>query len=76
MDFPELIRSRYSVRAYESRDVDEGCLRRVVEAFALAPTAANRQALGLVVIHTAGRQRELARIYNRDWFHSQPPLAN
>ena len=75
MDFSELIRRRYSVRSYESRDIDEGALNRVLEAFVLAPTAANRQAFGLIVIHTAGRQEELARIYDRDWFSSQPPLV-
>lgn len=75
MDFSELIRRRYSVRSYESRDIDEGAVNRVLGAFVLAPTAANRQAFGLVVIHTAGRQEELSRIYDRDWFSSQPPLV-
>ena len=75
MDFSDLIRKRYSARSYESRKIDEGILHRVLEAFVLAPTAANRQASGLVVIQTAGREEELARIYDRDWFASQPPLV-
>ena len=75
MDFAEVIRRRYSVRAYQRRAIEEDVLQRVLEAFVLAPTAANRQALGLVVIPTAGRERELARIYTRDWFAAQAPIV-
>ena len=46
----------------------------VLEAARLAPTAANRQAFQLIVIHTAGREAELQRIYGREWF-TQAPLA-
>ncbi|TEU09915.1 MAG: nitroreductase [Anaerolineales bacterium] len=75
MDFAEVIRRRYSVRAYQRRAIEEDVLQRVLEAFVLAPTAANRQAFGLVVIPTAGRERELARIYGRDWFAAQAPIV-
>jgi len=75
MGFASLIRKRYSVRSYQSRDIDDAVLQRVLQAFVLAPTAANRQALGLVVVRTAGRTEELRRIYKRDWFASQPPLV-
>lgn len=75
MDFSELIRRRYSVRSYESGAVDEEVLERVFEAFVLAPTAANRQPLGLIVIEAKGREQELRRIYDRDWFASQPPIV-
>jgi len=75
MEFNELIRTRYSVRAYQSREIDAATLERVLEAFRLAPTAANRQALGLVVAETAGREAELRRVYNTDWFAAQPPLV-
>jgi nitroreductase len=46
----------------------------VLEAARLAPTAANRQPFQIIVIHTAGREAELLRIYKRDWF-VQPPLV-
>ncbi|MBC7236325.1 MAG: nitroreductase family protein [Chloroflexi bacterium] len=75
MEFNELIRKRYSVRAYQSREIDDETLERVLEAFRLAPTAANRQPFGLVVARTAGRERELRRVYNADWFASQPPIV-
>lgn len=75
MEFAEVIRSRYSVRSYRAVEVPEDVLERVLEAFALAPTAANRQALGLVVVHTAGREDDLRRIYRADWFAKEPPIV-
>jgi nitroreductase len=74
MEFGELVRARYSVRAYKADAVPEEALAQVLEAARLAPTAANRQAFQLVVIHTAGRASELQRIYGREWF-TQPPLV-
>jgi len=75
MDFAQVIRQRYSVRAYQKREIPEDVLQRVIDSFALAPTAANRQPFGLVIIHTAGREQELARIYKADWFAKQPPIV-
>ena len=75
MEFTDLIRERYSVRAYQTREVSDDVLQRVLDAFVLAPTAANRQPFGLVVIRTAGREQELRRIYGNDWFASQPPYV-
>ncbi len=75
MEFSDVIRSRYSVRAYSNRDIPRDVLDRVLEAFVLAPTAANRQPIGLVVVRTEGREDELRRIYNADWFASQPPIV-
>lgn len=73
MEFFELIDQRYSVRAYRSDPVEEDKLQLILEAGRLAPTAHNNQPFKIIVIHTAGRQEELRRIYGRDWF-SQAPL--
>ncbi len=72
MEFSKLVTARYSVRAYKPDPVEEDKLNRVLEAARLAPTAANRQAFQLLVIHTAGREQELRRIYDRDWFVQAP----
>ena len=72
MDFAELIRNRYSVRAYKPDAVEEDKLQQVLEAARLAPTAANRQPFQIVVIHTASREAALRRIYDRDWFVQAP----
>jgi nitroreductase len=74
MDFQELIRKRYSVRAYKPDPVEEDKLARILEAARLAPTAANRQPFRVLVVQTKGREEELRRIYGRDWF-TQAPLV-
>ena len=72
MEFEKLIAARYSVRAYRSDPIPDQILQKVLEAGALAPTAANRQAFRILVIRTAGREQELKRIYSRDWFVQAP----
>ena len=72
MDFQELIRARYSCRAFRSDPVAEDQLAQVLEAARLAPTADNRQPFRLVVIRTAGREQELQRVYGKDWFVQAP----
>ena len=72
MNFSQLVKTRYSVRAYKPDPVGEDELRQVLEAARLAPTAANKQPFQLIVIHTQGREEELRRIYNRDWFVEAP----
>ncbi len=73
MSFQDLIRNRYSVRAYKPDAVPDDLLAQVLEAGRLAPTAANKQPFRVIVIHTAGRAAELRRIYHREWF-TQAPL--
>jgi nitroreductase len=70
--FFDLIKSRYSVRAYKPDPVEEDKLQQVLEAARLAPTASNRQPFQFLVIHTAGREAELLRIYDSAWFIQAP----
>lgn len=72
MMFQELIKKRYSVRAYKPDPVEEDKLVRVLEAARIAPTAANRQAFRVIVIKTAERKADLLRVYGRDWFVQAP----
>ena len=74
MDFQELVKKRYSVRAYKPDPDEEDKLARVIEAARLAPTACNLQPFRVIVIETKGRKEELGRIYKRDWF-TQGPLV-
>ena len=72
MDFTELIKKRYSVRAYKPDPIDKDQLLSVLEAARLAPTASNRQPFQVIVVHTQGREGDLLSIYQRDWFVQAP----
>jgi len=72
MEYSELIAARYSVRAYRPDPVEDEKLQAVLGAARLAPTAANRQPFQLIVLHTAGREEEIGKIYHRPWFVQAP----
>jgi nitroreductase len=72
MEYSELIAARYSVRTYRSDPVEDEKLEAVLEAARLAPTAANRQPIQLIVMHTAGREEEIGKIYRKPWFVQAP----
>lgn len=72
MEFSTLIEQRYSVRAYKPDPIEPDKLQQVLDAARLAPTAANRQPFQIIVMHTEGREAELRRIYNKDWFVQAP----
>ncbi len=74
MEFSALIEQRYSVRAYRPDGVDEAQLQRILHAGRLAPTAANRQPIRVIVITTAQAREALTRVYHREWF-TQAPLV-
>lgn len=74
MEFKELIKKRYSVRAYKPDAVEKDKLSRILEAVQLAPTASNRQPFRVIIIQTKGRETELRQIYDREWF-TQAPLV-
>jgi len=74
MEYQELIKKRYSVRAYKPDPIEKEKLEKVLDAARLAPTAANRQPFQILVIHTEGKQEALKKIYRRDWFVQAPLL--
>jgi nitroreductase len=74
MEYFDLIRKRYSCRAYRPDAVEDEKLNLILEAARLAPTASNRQPFQLIVIHTQGRKEELSQIYSKEWFVQAPLL--
>jgi nitroreductase len=74
MDFLELVKNRYSIRAYTPVPIEDEKLQQVLEAARMAPTGANRQAFQLIVVHTKGREAELRKIYDKDWFVQVPVI--
>lgn len=72
MAFLQLAERRYSVRSYKPEPVPDELLQQVLDAARLAPTAKNLQPFQLIVVQTTGREKELRRIYDKDWFVQAP----
>jgi nitroreductase len=72
MDFLDLVKSRYSVRAYKNQPVEKEKLDKILEAARFAPLAVNYQPFKLIIINTEGREAELKRIYQAEWFNEAP----
>ena len=72
MNFHDLVKQRYSVRSYKSQPVEKDKLERILNTSCLAPSAANRQALQLIVMETAQHKAALEQIYHKDWFVQAP----
>jgi len=61
MDFPELIRIRQSVRAYQNRPVEREKLEKLIEAVRLAPSASNSQPWKLIIVDDPEIKNQVAR---------------
>lgn len=69
MDFLEIAKTRYSVRAYEDRKVEPEKLEKILEAAHVAPTAGNRQPVRLLVIQSPEGLEKLSKAAR---FYSAP----
>jgi nitroreductase len=74
MDFLDLVKKRFSVRAYDPKPVPEDAISVILEAARLAPTAANRQPLHLMVLHKGEKRPAMNGVYLRDWFRQAPVI--
>jgi len=72
--FLELAKSRYSVRNYLPRPVEEEKLRYVLECGRIAPSAANFQPWSILVARDPALLKKLAETYNREWFKQAPVI--
>jgi len=61
MPFAELIRTRQSVREYQSRPVAAEDLQRLIEAVRLAPSASNSQPWRLIIVDDPAQKDRVAR---------------
>lgn len=75
MDFLELVTSRYSVRSYQPRPVEQDRLDRILEAARLAPFGSNRQPWKFVVVRDAEIRRRLAAACWNQQFIAQAPVV-
>jgi nitroreductase len=72
MEFFESVESRRSIRGYKQDLVEDEKLDAILEAGRLAPTACDYQPFRVLVIETKGREAELRRIYDKEWFVAAP----
>jgi nitroreductase len=75
MDVHNAIRSRRSIRAYESREVEDDKLERVLESGRLSPSAGNRQERRFVVIKDAGTRKALSEAAKDQVFVARAPVV-
>ena len=74
--FLELVKSRYSVRNYLARPVEEEKLNYILECGRVAPSAANYQPWLINVIRDPQIKRKLEETYNRNWLKQAHPGAH
>ena len=72
MSFLELVKNRYSCRAYKSFDIEKEKLDYILECVRLAPSAVNRQPWKFHIVTDEEDKDKLQRCYNRDWFKTAP----
>ena len=75
MDFLELVSSRYAVRSYQSRPVEQDKLEHVLEAVRLAPSGSNRQPWRFVIVRDAETRRRLVPACANQQFVAQAPVV-
>ena len=72
MNFLELVKNRYSCRAYKSLDVEKEKLDYILECVRFAPSAVNKQPWRFHIVSNENEKTKLQQCYNRDWFKTAP----
>lgn len=75
MDVYDAIRTRRSVRSWKKKAIEEGKLRRILEAARLAPSARNMQEWRFVVVTDADLRKKLAVAARGQEFVGQAPAV-
>lgn len=75
MDFFETVKARHSIRAFQSRPVEDEKIQRIIEAVNLAPSAGDLQAYEIIVVRDSKRRNELARAALGQSFIAEAPLC-
>ncbi len=74
MNVFETIHARYSVRKYQSCDVEEEKLKRCLEAARLAPSASNRQEWRFIVVKEKEKRKALMKAAKHQEFVGEAPV--
>ena len=71
-NFLELVKARYSSRAYSDRKVEPEKVEYLLECARLAPSAVNLQPWHFIVVEGADMRSKLAECYKREWLREAP----
>ena len=71
-NFLELVKSRYSCRAYQSINVEKEKLDYILECVRLAPSAVNKKPWLFHIVTNEEDKAKIQQCYARDWFNSAP----
>jgi len=74
MDFEKLVSTRYSVRKYSLKKVEDEKLEKVLEAARKAPSAVNFQPIKIYVIKSDQMLTNIRECYHRDWLNTAPVI--
>ena len=72
MDFLELVKNRYSCRAYKALKVEKEKLDYILECVRFAPSAVNKQPWRFHIVISDEDKAILQQCYNRNWFKTAP----
>jgi len=75
MDVMKAIRSRRSIRAYDTRGVEEEKLLRILESATLSPSAGNRQERRFVIVKDAKTRKRLCEAARNQSFVAEAPVV-
>ncbi len=75
MEFFEVLSTRHSIRAYDSRPVEGKKLQQILEAVDSAPSAGNLQAFEVYLVCNEGRRTALVRAAGDQEFIAQAPVV-
>ena len=73
MNFLELVKNRYSCRAYKPLAVEKVKLEYILECVRFAPSAVNKQPWRFHIVNNEEDRAKLQKCYDREWFKT-PPL--
>ena len=73
MNFLELVKNRYSCRAYKPLAVEKVKLEYILECVRFAPSAVNKQPWRFHIVNNEEDKAKLQKCYDREWFKT-PPL--
>src|SRR4030066_1122597 len=75
MDVFTAINQRSSVRAYNTNDVEEDKLKKILEAARLSPSASNRQEWKFIVVRNRETRKKLAKAAFGQSFIGEAPVV-